>query len=35
MSADRTLLDLINPETLMPPRGFAHAVVVNLSLIHI
>ena len=29
MSAVKTLLDLFNPDTLMPPRGFAHAVVVN------
>jgi enamine deaminase RidA (YjgF/YER057c/UK114 family) len=29
MSAAKPLLELINPETLMPPRGFAHAVVIN------
>jgi enamine deaminase RidA (YjgF/YER057c/UK114 family) len=25
----RPLVELINPETLMPPRGFAHAAIVN------
>jgi enamine deaminase RidA (YjgF/YER057c/UK114 family) len=29
MEETYALVDLINPETLMPPKGFAHAVVAN------
>src|SRR5438552_3976215 len=31
MDQGRTLVELINPETLMPPRGFAHATVAHTS----
>ena len=27
--SDRKLLELVNPDTLMPPIGFAHACVIN------
>jgi len=29
MTDGRPLLELVNPDTLMPPRGFAHACLVN------
>lgn len=31
MNDRQTLVELINPDTLMPPRGFAHAAVAHTS----